>query len=84
MRTEITAIRSKPPVSLLRAVGSITLKADDLSDSAILTAFAASLMHGRYPALKTALAEAAKSEWHRMMQGDEFTMVVPKPKANKR
>lgn len=78
MRVEVKAIRSKPAVSLNRAAGTVVLKADDLMDSAILTALSRTMLHGSYPALKTAMAEAAKEEYARMSDGDDFTMIAPR------
>lgn len=84
MQVELKAIRSKPAVGLTRAVGTVTIKADDLMESAIITALSKMMMYGDYPELKTALAEAAKREWDKMKEGENFKMIPPrKPKTPK-
>lgn len=59
MKIKATAIRSKPDVSLTVATGRLELKADDLVDSAILTAIYGAVT-GKDARLSAAIVESAK------------------------
>lgn len=81
MQTELKAIRSTPQVSLTVAVGGIELIADDLADSAMLTAIARGLM-GKDVALWDQIAASAKEvarEWRDKEKS--FEMKPPRRKA---
>lgn len=81
MRTKLKAINSKPQVSLIVAVGGIELIADNLADSAMLTAIARGLT-GKDVALWDQIAASAKEvarEWRD--NGESFEMKPPRRKA---
>ena len=84
MQVQIKAIASKPQVSLTRATGMLSLKADDLADAAIVTALSKMLLHGDYPKLHKAIIDAAKDEATAMADGEDFVMKSPrKPRKSK-
>jgi hypothetical protein len=81
MRTKLKAISSKPKVSVTVAVGRIELIADNLADSAMLTALSRGLI-GIDAALLERIASAAKEvarEWFDSKQS--FEMKAPRRKA---
>lgn len=81
MRIKLKAINSKPQVSLVIAVGRIELIADDLVDSAMLTAIARGLA-GKGVALWDQIVASAKEVAREWRSGKEsFEMKPPKRKA---
>jgi hypothetical protein len=80
MEIEVKAIRSKPSVSVTLAVGTLTLKAHDLAQAAILTALANMFLHGDEE-LANAIKVSAVRAYDEMAKGEKFKMIPPKKKA---
>lgn len=76
MRIIVKALRSKPDVSLNVAVGSLELKADDILDSALLTAMYRA-MQGQDVDLSDAITEGAKRVAKSWEDLPEFVMQAP-------
>ena len=80
MQINATAINSKPPVCMSVAVGTLTLRADDLNDSCALTAIRKALLGDEdYAELSNAIIVAAQLAAIPMARHEpEFTMRQPR------